>query len=133
MSVVLDACAMLATLRGEPGAQVVRHLLRENRGACYTHSLNVCEVFYGICRERGLPTAQRAVRVLAGFGIAFREDMDQPFWEDIGLLKATNRVSLADAVCLGLARRLGAILYTSDHHEFDAIASTAGCQIRFIR
>ena len=40
---VLDACAMLAYLRGEPGAQVVGALIQ--RGApCYPHTRNLSEV-----------------------------------------------------------------------------------------
>lgn len=64
MAAVLDACAMIAYLRGEPGA---------------------------------------------------------------------DKVSLADCFAMALTNRMQADLYTSDHHEFDPIAASGICSVKFIR
>ena len=44
VSYVLDACAMIAYLRSEPGAEVVSHLLKQPAGRCAAHAINLCEV-----------------------------------------------------------------------------------------
>ena len=45
MIYVLDACAMLAYLGGETGADVVENVLLEANSLCVAHSINLCEVY----------------------------------------------------------------------------------------
>jgi predicted nucleic acid-binding protein len=133
VAAVLDACAMIAFLRDEPGAHVVEDILLGEPANCYAHAINLCEVFYDFVRAQDENTARRAVHDLLDIGVAPREDMDAALWEEAGLIKARHRVSLADAFGLALARRLDADLVSSDHREFDALAGTADFRIRFIR
>jgi PIN domain nuclease of toxin-antitoxin system len=46
----LDASAMLALARNEPGADVVMAALLDPTELCYAHSVNLCEVFYTLAR-----------------------------------------------------------------------------------
>lgn len=134
MIYVIDASALIALLRQEEGAEVVRQALREAGNSCYSHSLNLCEVFYDFHRAAGEEAALGAVDDLLGAGLLARVDMGRPFWQEAGRLKSAHRrVPLADCLCLALARRVGAELLTADHHEFDAIVASAPCAIRFIR
>ena len=133
MSIVFDASALIAFLRLEPGAGTVRQLLRANRGDCYVHAINLCEVYYDFRRLDGETVAQRALQLIALVGITTREDMDSALWQDAGRLKADHRISLADAFCLALGRRLNYEIATTDHHEFDPLVPLGICQIRFIR
>ena len=131
--IVLDAGAVIALLRFEAGASMTRRLIREQRGQCCMHALNVCEIYYGFARASDVATAERAVQMLVGLGIIMREDMDAAFWKDAGTLKANHRLSLADCFALALARRVGAELVTTDHHEMDVLVPLGLCPIRFIR
>jgi len=134
MTTVYDASTLIAFLGGEQGALVVRQTLREDRGACFIHAVNLCEVYYHVVRVRDVPMAERAMQFLDTAGITVREDMDAAFWQDAGRLKAAYaRVSLADCYCLALARRVGGVALTADHHEFDALVPRGLCLIRFIR
>ncbi|MDQ3814878.1 MAG: type II toxin-antitoxin system VapC family toxin [Armatimonadota bacterium] len=133
MNIVFDASALIAFLRLEPGAAAVRQLLRTNRGDCYAHAINLCEVYYDFYRSDGEAVAQRALQLIASVGITTREDMDNAFWQDAGRLKAAHRISLADAFCLALARRISGEVVTTDHHEFDPLVPLGICPIRFIR
>lgn len=45
MNNILDACAMIAYLRGEPGGEVVDRLLQDPAEVCFAHVLNLCEVY----------------------------------------------------------------------------------------
>ena len=44
MSTVIDASALIAFLRDEPGADVVENVLSAP-DKCYAHALNLCEVY----------------------------------------------------------------------------------------
>jgi hypothetical protein len=43
MICILDACAMIAFLRAEPGGEVVRDLLNDPSNRCFAHAINLCE------------------------------------------------------------------------------------------
>jgi hypothetical protein len=49
MNFVFDACALIAYLRNEPGAEVVEDLLIRYPNRCLIHAANLCE---GICSIR---------------------------------------------------------------------------------
>jgi predicted nucleic acid-binding protein len=131
---VIDASAMIAYLRAEPGGQVVRDLLQDTAHQCLAHAINFCEVYYDFYRADGAELAGAAVRDLWRAGIACREDLSPSFWQSAGALKAVQRrISLADCFAITLAGNLGGALVTADHHEFDPLAASGRCAISFIR
>ena len=133
MSAVIDASALIAFLRDEPGADVVEKVLSAPE-KCYAHALNLCEVYYDFFRASNQDAAEAAITDLLGLGIEERTDLDSEFWRDVGGLKTVHRrISLADCCALALARRLGARLITADRHEFEPILSAGVGQIEFIR
>ncbi len=134
MIYVLDACAMIAFLTNEPGADVVEQALLDAGSQCAAHSINLCEVFYHAWRKGGETEATKAIDDLRAVGITERDDFDQTFWREVGKIKATQvRVSLADCCAIVLTNRVGGTLLTSDHHELDAVAAARLCNITFIR
>jgi hypothetical protein len=44
--IVLDACALIAYLRGEPGSDVIEALLLDPDVPSLIHAINLCEVYY---------------------------------------------------------------------------------------
>lgn len=134
MIFVLDASAMIAFLRDEPGAHVVSEALFDPRTPCHAHALNLCEVYYDFHRAAGREEALRAVADLARLGVMQDAALTPAIWQAAGALKANlRRVSLADCFAIELTRRLHATILTSDHHEFDALVAQSVCDIRFIR
>ncbi len=133
MIYVLDASAIIAWLRNEPGADVVEQAIRDVNAECLVHAINLCEVFYDAHRNAGETHAQAVVSDLAAVGVAERNDFDQAFWMEAGRLKAGGGISLADCFGIVLANRAGGTLLTSDHHEMDKIAAAGSCHITFIR
>jgi len=132
---VLDACALIALLRSEPGGGEIRSLLADETCSCFIHAVNLCEVYYDCLRNYDEMQADQMLADLTLCGLLLREDMDVGFWKKAGHLKARGRISLADAFAVTLAEREKAILVTSDHHEFDPLL-TAGLlpiSVRFIR
>jgi PIN domain nuclease of toxin-antitoxin system len=133
MIYVLDACAMIAYLRKEPGADVVLKSLVENGSICLAHAVNLCEVFYDFHRKFSEDAANNAIGDLRSIGVIERNDLDEAFWKDVGRLKAQGKISLADCCAIVLTNRVGGTLLTSDHHELDRIAAAGICSITFIR
>lgn len=135
----MDASALIAYLRGEEGSSVVEQLLLDASPNCCVHAVNVCEVFYVFLRDAGIDAARGAVQDLREVGLVVREDLDTGLWQQAGVLKAHsltalhNRMSLADAFGLALAKRLDCDFVTSDHKELDAIAASGDVRITFIR
>jgi PIN domain nuclease of toxin-antitoxin system len=134
MDHVLDACAMIAFLRGEPGADAVAGLLSNPEHVCYAHAINLCEVFYDFVRASDLRTARSALRDLSRVGVRSRRDLSRRFWQRVGELKGTiRRLSLADCFAIALAESLKAPVVTSDHAEFDPLVARSMCRVVFIR
>ena len=133
-TLVFDACAVVALLRGEDGAETVAFLLDEPKNRCRLHAVNLCEVFYDGLRRGDTTDATRLEELLTKSGFDIETEVPRPLWESVGRLKATLRkVSLADCFALAFALRENGTLVTSDHHEFDPIAATGICPIQFIR
>jgi len=134
MNRVLDACAMIAFLRGENGANVVAQVLRDPADTCFAHSVNLCEVYYDFVRGADERTARAAINDLLSVGVRPRRDMNKAFWQRVGNLKGTiRRISLADCFAIALSERLSGDVVTSDHHEFDPLVAAGVCRVRFIR
>jgi PIN domain nuclease of toxin-antitoxin system len=88
MIYVLDACAMIAYLRGESGADVVTNALLDTDSECLAHAINLCEVDYLFYRDGGEADANNAIEDLKSLGIIERNDLDEAFWKEVGKLKA---------------------------------------------
>ena len=130
---VMDACALIAFLQGEPGSDVVEGVLLDPAKQKAVHAINLCEMYYHFLRQNDQATAETSVNTITGLKVAVREDMDGAFWRRVAQLKGSYKLSLGDCCCLALAERLNAELVTSDHHEFDAIVPLGLCPILFIR
>lgn len=131
MLVVLDACAIIAYFRDEPGAKVVEEALLNEE--CFVHAINLCEV-YRDCLARGEnpETADSLLADVADVGVTCREDLDAPLWKHAAKLK-NRTIAYNDCFALAFTKRLGGVLYTADHKEFEPFAASGDYSIQFIR
>lgn len=53
MIYVLDASAIIAWLRDEPGADVVDNAIKDINSQCIAHAINLCEVYYDAHHKAG--------------------------------------------------------------------------------
>jgi predicted nucleic acid-binding protein len=131
---ILDASAIIAYLRGEPGADAVSVILADPAHECLAHALNLCEVYYDFYRANGEIAARDAINDIFALGVEIRDDISTEFWQAAGALKATHRrISLADCFAVALAQTAAGTVLTSDHHEFDSLAARGVCAISFIQ
>ena len=133
MNVVLDACAVIAYERDEPGADVVETYLVEDH-TCWIHAINLCEVYYDFLRVVEEAAAEQVLSDLKAFDVQVVTAMEDALWKQAATYKAIlRRISLADCFALALANQTGGVLITSDHAEFDPVVEQKLCNIQFIR
>ena len=126
---VLDACALLALLRNEPGADKVAAVMNSanNGDAEITmNKLNLLEVFYDLYRTLGKDKADEVLLEIKKRPITINAEISDAIFNEAGRLKASYRISLADSFALAQTIVSGAELLTSDHHEFDPIEDKEG-------
>ncbi|MBE9143299.1 type II toxin-antitoxin system VapC family toxin [Planktothrix mougeotii] len=134
MNIILDACAIIAFLRNEAGADVVRETLLNEDNTCMIHAINLCEVYDDFYRDIGEAKTEQMIQDLTDINIITRSDLDDEFWRTVGRYKATiRRISLADCFALALANKEAGILLTSDRKEFEPVIFLNICPITFIR
>ena len=124
MKYALDACALLALLKNENGAEIVENLLVEAAESGHSVCMNkytLLEVYYGFFREDGEAFAEKQLKAIHESPIAIVEILSDEVFRIAGRLKAKYKISLADAVVLGQGLADGATVVSSDHHELDAV------------
>lgn len=120
---ILDAYAVLALLKAEPAAPMVRQLLYNEPTARLT-VLGVAEVLDHLVRLEGA-TDENACLDLAQLGLSEPEPIDGHLTTRAGLLRARHyhrnhrAVSLADCVAAETARSAGTPLASADPHLLD--------------
>jgi PIN domain nuclease of toxin-antitoxin system len=135
-SLVLDACALIAFLNDEDGAEEVEKLLQEGErrpGSLLLHEVNLLEVYYGIYREESEAMARQVLRRIADLPIEVVRGLAEQVFFQAGKWKATYGVSLADSIALAEAKCRNVPLVTCDHHEFDKLDRAGELQFVWIR
>jgi len=132
---VLDACALLALLKDERGADEVAaayEKANKSEARLMMNKVNLFEVYYGIFRDKGKDYAEKIIDGVKRSIVTVCEFSDDVFAE-AGRLKAVYHISLADSVALAQALLSGGSLLTADHHEFDAIEGCEDIRFQWIR
>lgn len=125
---VLDASALLAMLRGEPGGEVVANALDNSAMA----TVNLAEVV-GFYARRG--SNESEINQLLGSLPTQFHPFDDHHAYAVGLLLPVTMsagLSFGDRACLALARQLGAKAMTADR-SWSRVASAAGVEVELIR
>jgi predicted nucleic acid-binding protein len=134
---ILDACALIALVKEEDGADLISGLYEDAQTGDTEITINIVnllEVYYGFRRERGADYADAILHNIEESIIKIAP-VSKEVLREAGRIKAEHsRISLADAVVLAEACVSGGILLTADHHEMDKIEqSEPGIRFRWIR
>jgi predicted nucleic acid-binding protein len=128
--VVLDTSACFAFLENEAGADSVESSLieaREGRGTIHASFATLAEVEYVITQERGAADAALALAKMNAWPIQWLHS-DAELCSEAAKLKATHRISFADAFVAATAKRFDATLVHKDP-EFRALAGVVKQQM----
>lgn len=124
---MLDSSAVLAALRKEAGADVVRDLLSEAR----VSAVNLAEIVGVLTRGND---ADRVTEIIDEVGLNV-SPADDAMAIDAGLLSsltASAGLSLGDRFCLALARHLRLPVVTADRAWLQ-VADAVAVEVRLIR
>jgi predicted nucleic acid-binding protein len=132
-SYCLDACAVIAYLRGESGAEILKTVIEQPHVFLAMHVCNLGEVYYDFLRADGLEAARTAWAFMLELPFALRRDADDAFIQRVGTIKVTERVSFTDGFAPALSERLQVLVMTTDHHEFDSVEQRGGFRFLWLR
>jgi predicted nucleic acid-binding protein len=133
---VLDACALIALLQDEPGADMVADAINAaNNGEAkiVMHKINFLEVYYDAYRSRGKEQANLMAAEFGKLPVEINAEITDKIFVEAGRLKASYKISLADSIALAQTLISNGELITSDHHEFEAIGSKEGIRLHWFR
>ena len=131
--VVFDACALIALLNDEPGADIVAEAL-ETVPDVRISSVNLLEVAYDAVRKTGRKeSADEILRDVDSMGLTIDYSLGDEMIRRAAIFKTSFRISLADSIALALATVHGAPLVTSDHGEFDPVSDAKAARFIWIR
>ncbi|MCU0388825.1 MAG: type II toxin-antitoxin system VapC family toxin [Chitinophagaceae bacterium] len=131
--IILDSYAMLAFFRNENGADFIEGLLveaSEGRIQLVMTAINAGEVYYMSVRKDGQATAEKVWDALLNFPIDFHH-IDIDFSLKAARIKATYKMSFADAFAASLAIDLNGLLVTGDK-EFVQVSESESFSIKLI-
>jgi PIN domain nuclease of toxin-antitoxin system len=114
-SYILDACAVIAFLSNEIGADEVEDLFcraKIGKISLFMHNINVLEVYYGVRRVYGESFAAFRLTNIQQLPITFLPEIGGIPFIEAGRLKSCYKMSLADAVLLAEASIRGAFVVT---------------------
>ncbi|MBA1336573.1 MAG: PilT protein domain protein [Firmicutes bacterium] len=133
---VLDACALLALINNEQGADRVEAVLRDALSGnveVYMSKINVYEVYYGIYHIEGQTKADETYMLIQKQPINIIDTFGDDVFIEAARLKSKYKMSLADSIALGETVIRNATLLSSDHHEFDVVEQQEGIKFDWIR
>ena len=131
-ALVVDSFAFLAYYRDETGADEILQLIHDavdEKVKLYAATYNLGEVYYMSWRKHSKTHADKIWEELMQLPLIIIEpDIQMTF--EAATLKATNKLSYADAHAAALALHLKATLVTGDR-EFDSLKKINGFKIKY--
>jgi len=136
-SYVLDACALVALLKGETGAEKVDRFFQQavlGEATLYISIVNLLEVYYGFARDIGIAETVDMLNNIENTPLVVVDTISRKVYHEAARIKGTHRkLSLADAIGIATAIERGGIFVTADHHELEAIEKKEEFQFFWFR
>ncbi len=132
---ILDACALIALLNNENGADKVVSVYNKaehGEAQIIMNRINLLEVYYGFYHDKGEVYAGNVLDSITQSIITISE-FDKNIFLAAGRFKASYKISLADSIALAQASITNGNLMTTDHHEFDTIEGKESIHFYWIR
>ena len=111
---VIDTSAIIAGIKGEPGAEEVeRILMTPPEGGFFMHAVNVCEVVYHLIKFGLLESI--AYELATPNGVTIIDDIRPILWKRAASLKSRHKnLALGNCITIALAESLAADILTGD-------------------
>jgi len=117
MDYVFDACAVIALLNDEKGADTVAGLINQAEiGAdrIFMNGVQVLEVYYDRIYIKGREYAETVLESLYNSQIIILHEISRDMIQEAGRFKTSYSMSLGDTFAAATARKFTAVLVTGD-------------------
>jgi predicted nucleic acid-binding protein len=131
----MDACALIASIAGEDGAENVHKILNRALDGEVTIEMNKINllVYYDVYKTYGQNEARKFLEDIKNIPIKINPEITDEVLEEAGRFKVLYKISLADSIVLAETKINNASIITADHHEFDIIEKTENMNFFWIR
>jgi len=133
---ILDACALLAVLAMEKGAENIRNLFQktvDNQAVLMMNKINFLEVYYKIYKAYGKVEADNLFKTIEQMPITIKDTLTNGVFKEAGRLKSKYKLSLADSIAVAESVINKGSLVTADHHEIEPIEMAEKINITWFR
>jgi predicted nucleic acid-binding protein len=132
----LDACALIALLAGEPGAENVKKIIQDAVDGNITikiNQINLLEVYYKVCNVYNQDEANRTIKKLKEFPIEIIVGLEEDVFNEAGRIKSKYKIPLGDSIAVAECIIGKGILVTSDHNDLEKIEKKENLKINWFR
>lgn len=133
---ILDACALIAVLAGESGAENVKKIIQDaidENATLKISQINLLEVYYKVCNVYDQEKANRAMERIKEFPIEIIVGLKENVFNEAGRIKSKHKIPLGDSIAAAECIIGKGILVTSDHNDFGQIEETENIKINWFR
>jgi predicted nucleic acid-binding protein len=136
MYYVLDACALIAFLNDEEGADSIEELLDKSVAGDVSLSMsiiNLFEVYYSELRDKDAEVARVVLDMARHYSIHIVNTISEGVFHEAARLKAKYKISVGDSIGLATAAELGGQFVSSNHHDLDKIDQNESGRLYWFR
>ena len=132
MTYVLDASAIVAYLRQEPGHERFAALVADPANGLMVHAINLGEVYYHFLKFDGPKVAEQSRRMTLAVADE-RRQIGRAFMAKVVAGKIRLGRSYGGAFALALTERVKSPLVTTDHGSFEPIEHAGSARFHWLR
>ena len=133
---ILDACALIALLAGEPGAENVGKIIQDAIDGNINvkiNQINLLEVYYKICNVYNQDEANKVIEKIREFPIEIIIGLKENVFSEAGRIKSKHKIPLGDSIAVAECIVCEGILVTSDHNDIEKIEEAENIKVNWFR
>ena len=133
---ILDACALIALLAGEPGAEAVGNIIQsavDGNVKVKINQINLLEVYYKICNVYNQNEANKVIEKIKEFPIEIMVGLKENVFNEAGRIKSKHKIPLGDSIAAAECIVCEGILVTSDHNDIEKIEKAENIKVHWFR
>ena len=133
---ILDACALIALLAGENGAEKVRDIIQDaidEEVKVKINQINLLEVYYHIINVYDQSKANEMLEKIKKFPIEIIIGLEENTFNEAGRIKSKYKIPLGDSIVVAECIIRKGTLVTSDHSDLERIETAENIKINWFR
>ena len=132
----LDACALIALLSGEKGAENVKNIIQkaiDGKIIIKINQINLLEVYYHVCKIYNQDKANIAIKKIKEFPIEIVIGLKENIFNEAGRIKSKYKIPLGDSIVVTECIVNNGILVTSDYKDLAKFEKEENIKINWFR